>query len=83
MRQLSVKYGVAVATLRRNFDDYHPPQKTVDVTPYPVALVFDGTFFKRSGGWLVFRAEGKNIYWQQIVNETVAGTSGALLLPQK
>jgi len=45
----------------------------------PVALTFDGTFFGRSGGWLVFRAEGENIYWEQIVNETLAGTSSALV----
>jgi hypothetical protein len=59
---LSAKYGVDISTLRRNFDRYQTAPKNASVPEDPVALTFDGTFFGRSGGWLVFRAEGENIY---------------------
>jgi len=79
LNQLSEKYGVDISTLRRNFDRCLTAQKSAPVSKEPVALTFDGTFFGRSRGWLVFRAESKNIYWEQIVNETLAETSSALL----
>lgn len=41
------------------------------VSHYPVALTFDGTFFGRTHGFLVYRAEGKNIFWQEIGSENL------------
>ena len=37
----------------------------------PVALTFDGTFFGRGYGLMVYRAGGQNIYWQEIENENL------------
>jgi len=56
---------------RRIFDRYEPPKKVISASQHPEALTFDGTFLKRSRGWLVFRAKSKNIGWEQIVNETL------------
>ena len=44
----------------------------------PVNIVFDGTFFGRNYGILVFRANGKNIYWEEIGSESVASIARAL-----
>ena len=38
-------------------------------------LVFDGTFFKRTKGLLVFRANQRNIYWKYIKSETITNIS--------
>jgi len=44
----------------------------------PVALTFDGTFFGRGYGLMIYRAEGKNIYWQEIESETLAVVDAGL-----
>lgn len=36
-----------------------------------VNLIFDGTFFGRTDGLLVFRAQRKNLFWQPICSETL------------
>ncbi len=38
----------------------------------PVNLIVDATFFSRSDGVLVFRAQQKNVYWRFITSETLA-----------
>ncbi len=37
----------------------------------PINLIVDATFFSRSDGVLVFRANGKNLYWQFIESESI------------
>jgi hypothetical protein len=44
----------------------------------PVNLVVDATFFSRSDGVLVFRANGKNIYWCFIPSETIKAIAAGL-----
>jgi len=66
---LSQRYGRDVETLRRQFDRYTPPILTPAVATHPVALTFDATFFGRGYGLLIYRAEGRNIFWQEIVTE--------------
>jgi hypothetical protein len=71
--ELSQKYNCSERTLRNKFDDYRPPiayEKEAALCPVP--LVFDGTFFGRGYGLLVYRALGKNIYWREIDNEKIA-----------
>lgn len=80
LAELSKKYGYSVRTLRRKFDDYIP-QTTYGqaASPSPVPLVFDGTFFGRGYGFLVYRAAGKNIYWREIDSEKIAYIEADLL----
>jgi len=78
LRELSARYGVDLSTLRRNFDRYQPVPELSEIPSDPVALVFDGTFFGRGSGWMVFRAHGKNIYWKKIESETLVGTISCL-----
>jgi transposase-like protein len=42
-------------------------------------LTFDGTFFGRGYGFLIYRAEGRNIHWQEIVSERIQDMEAGLL----
>ena len=72
MAELSDQTGRSKRTLQRQFDRLiitpYFPRATTDE---PINLVVDGTFFGRTGGVFVFRADGKNIYWRIIHTETV------------
>jgi len=48
------------------------------IPDHAVALTFDATFFGRCYGLMVYRAEGHNIFWQEITTETVKGIQGGL-----
>ena len=39
--------------------------------PNPVCVIFDATFFGRSYGILIARAEGKNLLWKEIDGEKI------------
>lgn len=41
-------------------------------------MLFDGTFFSRSDGVIVYRANGKNLYWQFVQSEKLATISAGL-----
>ena len=43
-----------------------------------VALTFDATFFGRGYGLLIYRAEGRNIYWQEIISERICDMEAGL-----
>jgi hypothetical protein len=75
---LSRRYGYDRETLRRNFDRLEPPLTTSPISPAPVALTFDATFFGRGYGLLIYRAEGRNIYWQEIISERICDMEAGL-----
>jgi hypothetical protein len=45
----------------------------------PVALTFDGTFFGRGYGLLIYRAQSRNIHWQEIESERLCDMEVGLL----
>jgi hypothetical protein len=45
----------------------------------PVALTFDGTFFGRGCGLLIYRAQSRNIHWQEIESERLCDMEKGLL----
>jgi hypothetical protein len=57
--------------LRKYFDRHITITAPINTECRPINLIFDGTFFSRSDGVLVFRANGKNIYWRFIKSETL------------
>ncbi len=79
LADLSRRTGLNIRTLRRRFDIYTPSVPTVPVPDEPVALTFDGTFFGRGYGLLVYRALGRNIHWQEIVSERMTDIEAGLL----
>jgi hypothetical protein len=72
LSNLALKYGKSERTLRRAFDQHAPSHQVCAVSQEAVALTFDGTFFGRGCGLMIYRAAGRNIYWQEIESETIA-----------
>jgi len=75
---VSQETGVSQRTWQRRFDTYKPDDPLVVVPAEPVALTFDATFFGRSYGVLVYRAEGRNIHWQEIASERLQDMADGL-----
>jgi hypothetical protein len=69
---LEQRTGISTRTLRRKFDQHTPKIVLPNVSPTPLALTFDATFFGRRYGFMIYRADGKNIHWQEIESETLA-----------
>ncbi len=78
LKQLSVSYGKAISTLQRRFDALRYVPRMLPPTSAPVSVVCDTTFFGRKYGVLVFRAEGKTLWWRFVVRETAAETRTGL-----
>lgn len=72
LSDLATRYNFSTKTLQRHFDKYEPVLPLVVVAKNPIALTFDGTFFGRGYGLMVYRAVGQNIYWQEIESENLA-----------
>jgi hypothetical protein len=47
-------------------------------SPEAINLIFDATYFSRSDGVLVFRANKENVFWQSITSETIRVISDGL-----
>jgi Transposase, Mutator family len=75
---LSQQTGLSIRTLQRKFDAYTPPVPSISIATQPVALTFDGTFFGRGYGVLVYRAQGRNIHWQDIETERLVDVDAGL-----
>ena len=71
--------GKSIRTLRRAFDHLEPLSCPLPIPAEPVALTFDGTFFGRGYGLLIYRAQGRNIHWQEIESERIADMEAGLL----
>lgn len=68
---ISQSQGVCIRTLRRRFDRYQPVITVPKASATPVALTVDATFFGRGDGLMIYRAEQRNIHWQEIESETL------------
>lgn len=58
-------------TLRKYFDRYEPLSGELRPGKRPVNFIIDATFFKRTDGLIVCRANGENRYWKEIPTEKV------------
>jgi hypothetical protein len=76
---LSKRTGKSIRTLRRAFDRLELSSSSLPTPAEPVALTFDGTFFGRGYGLLIYRAQGRNIHWQEIESERIADMETGLL----
>jgi len=68
-RNLRVTYGKDTKTLRKYFDAYAGASGEIIAATRPIHLLMDATFFSQTDGLLVFRANGKNLYWKEITSE--------------
>lgn len=69
--QLQKKYQKSIPTIRKYFDQHYPFTGEIKPITEAMNLIFDATFFGRGYGILVFRADGKNIYWKQVESEKI------------
>ena len=65
-------------TLQRQFDELLIEPQFPVALDAPINLVADATFFERTDGVLVVRANQMNLYWRFIQSETVAQMSYAI-----
>lgn len=78
LKQLSARYGKALSTLQRRFDALRYVPRMLPPAPTPVSVVCDTTFFGRKYGVLLFRSEGKTLWWRFVLRETAAETRAGL-----
>lgn len=78
LNELSQALGKSTRTLQRHFDQLTIDATTKRLFDMPINLIVDATFFSRSDGVFVFRANRKNIYWQWITSETLKEMACAL-----
>ncbi len=76
---LSKRTSKSIRTLRRAFDRLTLSPSRLPIPAEPVALTFDGTFFGRGCGLLIYRAQGRNIHWQEIESERLCDMEAGLL----
>jgi hypothetical protein len=80
---LQKKYNKSIPTLRKYFDSIEEPIQFLKAPPEPVNLILDATFFSRTDGLLVFRANKTNLFWRSIVSETIAVIEDSLSILDK
>jgi hypothetical protein len=78
LNELSLKHGLSKRTLQRQFDTLPIEKHFPSINNKLINLVADATFFGRTDGVLVLRAERTNVYWRFIHSETVAEMSHAI-----
>lgn len=66
-----MKHKKSRNTLRKYFDPHSPVTGELIPCNRPINLVMDATFFSRSDGVLVCRANQKNVYWKEIDGEKI------------
>ena len=78
LEQLSETYEVSVRSLQQKFDEHAPLNGLIKPITKPVHIYLDATFFGHTFGVLVFRANGKNVYWEIIKTESKEAVECAL-----
>jgi hypothetical protein len=68
---LSERYEKDPKTIRKAFDEYYPVTGEIIPEDEPVNIVMDATFFKRGDGYMVARANSRNLHWFPIETEKV------------
>jgi len=80
LKLLSIKYKKNIKTIRKYFSLYlqkdnqnKNKEKESGKTKYKnINLVFDGVFFKRDYGFMIYRIKGKNLHHRKIESEKIA-----------
>lgn len=76
--ELANEFAFSRRTLQRKFDELVIEPQFPTASTAPINLVADATFFGRTDGVLVLRANQLNVYWRFIQSETVAQMSHAI-----
>ena len=68
---LERRYGIGRKTIRKYFDAHASATGVIRAELFRINLLVDATFFKRGQGLLIFRANGRNLYWKEIGSEKI------------
>lgn len=71
LKNVAKEFGCSVKTLQRAFKVFSAVTGQIKEILEPVNLVFDATFFTKTDGVWVFRAQQKNLYWKEITGERI------------
>jgi hypothetical protein len=71
LKDIGSDMGISTKTLKGYFDDHEPATGEIYIPQKPVNLIIDATFFTRSDGVLVARANSENLIWKEIETEKV------------
>ena len=66
-----MRYGKDPKTFRKYFDAHGGATGEIIAEKDPINLLMDATFFGRTYGILVCRANGRNLYWKEIGSEKI------------
>lgn len=71
LSELKAIYHKDPKTIRKYFDQTRPITGKIKPLRPPINAIIDATFFGRTQGILICRANGKNVFWKMIVTEKV------------
>ena len=71
LQEVASVYQKSIPTLRKYFDLLELSGEIKFTAEKYINLLFDATFFGRSEGVLIFRANKKNLHWRFIENENL------------
>ena len=78
--EISQAFNKSISTVQRHFDQVIV-EPIIPVVPiHPINLLVDATFFSRSDGVLIFRANKKNVYWRFVSSESIAEIKTGLMV---
>jgi hypothetical protein len=69
--QIALKYKKGESTIWRCFDIFKDKTTLKTLVQKHINLVVDTTYFGRGFGYMIFRAHGINLYYQQVESETI------------
>ena len=78
IKEIAASYGKGERTVRRNFDRLSCQSRFEQGKSKYINLVFDGVYFGRDLCYMVCRADGRNIYYEECA-ETIENIAGMLL----
>jgi hypothetical protein len=71
IEQIALKYAKGESTIWRYFDSFNDHTRLKSLPQKHINLVVDTTYFGKSLGYMIYRAHGVNLYYQQVRSETI------------
>jgi len=78
IESIAAKYRKSESTIWRHFAKFKDLTQLKPLSFNHINLVIDTTYFGRGFGYMIFRAYGVNLYYQQVRSETIAWLSAGL-----
>jgi hypothetical protein len=78
IEQTAIKYKQSESAVWRNFDKFADKIALKSLPFKDINLVIDTTYFGRSFGYMIFRAHGVNLYYEQVGSESIEWLSKGL-----